>query len=223
MMSRAHSPFDRSTATPATSTRSGSTRGGRSQLDWPILFRCLAEHTDYEERLDGLLEAISTGTGLPVVALYLADDPESRFHLVRLRRPLSEEKPPPAKSRGRVAFLGGALGGHFGREEADVLAYEVDEKANPDSVTAIVASPPLDLPRREEYTIPRLVSTPLGALYSVPLMREARSARFQRRRATGRAGRHHPGGTHGGRTRTASAPATRSAGPSAGPRRRPGP
>ena len=144
-------------------------------LHWSTLFRCLAEHEEYEERLDGLLEVISASTSLPVAALYLADDPESRFHLVRLRRPLSEEKPPPAKSRGRVAFLGGALGGHFGREEADVLAYEVDEEANPDSVAAIVASPPLDLPRREDYTIPRLVSTPLGALYSVPLMREARS------------------------------------------------
>jgi len=167
MMSRAQPPFGRPTAT--------STRGGRTQLDWPILFRCLAEHMDYEERLDGLLEAISTGTGLPVVALYLADDPESRFQLARLRRPLSEEKPPPARSGGRVAFLGGALGSRLGRAEADIMAYEVDEEANPDSVAAIVASPLLDLPRREEYAVPHLVSTPLGTLYSVPLMREART------------------------------------------------
>jgi len=141
---------------------------------WSILFRRLAEHEDYEERLDGLLEVVSASTDLPIVALYLADDPESRFHMARLRRPLSEEKPPPAKPSRRVAFLGGALG-HFGQEEASIIAYEVDEEANPDSVAAIVASSPLDLPRREEYAVPHLVSTPLGSLYSVPLMREARS------------------------------------------------
>jgi len=144
-------------------------------LDWPTFFRCLAEHTDYEERLDGLLEAISAGAGLPIVVLYLADDPESRFHLARLRRPLSEERPPAEKPRRRVAFLGRALGGHSGREETGAMAYGVDEEANPDSVAAIVASPSLDLPRREEYAVSRLVSTPLGALYSVPLMREART------------------------------------------------
>jgi len=55
----------------------------------------LAAHTDYEERLDGLLEVISASTGLP-----------------------------------------------------------------------------LDLPRREKYAVPHLVSTPLGSLYSVPLVRE---------------------------------------------------
>ena len=46
-------------------------------LHWSTLFRCLAEHEKYEERLDGLLEVVSAGTSLPVVALYLADDPEN--------------------------------------------------------------------------------------------------------------------------------------------------
>ncbi|MDY6878382.1 MAG: HD domain-containing phosphohydrolase, partial [Chloroflexota bacterium] len=142
---------------------------------WFTLFRCLAEHEEYKERLDGLLEVISGSTSLPTAALYLADDSESRFHLVRLRRPLSEgKKTLPAKSRRRVASLGSVLGAHLGREETNVLAHEVDKEVNPDSVTAIVASPLLDLPRREKYTIPCLVSTPLGTLYSVPLMREVR-------------------------------------------------
>ncbi len=141
-------------------------------LDWPVLFRCLAAHTDYEERLDGLLEVISASTGLPIVALYLADDPESRFHLARLRRPLVEREAPSTESGGRVAFLGGAIGGRLGWQEARTIAYEGDEETNPDSVAAIVASPPLDLPRREVYAAPHLVSTPLGSLYSVPLVRE---------------------------------------------------
>ncbi len=142
---------------------------------WPTLFRCLAAHTDYEERLDGLLETISSSTNLPIVALYIADDPESRFHLARLRRPLTEEKPSPEKPSSRVAFLGGALGGRLDQEDASITAYAVDEETNPDSVAAIVASPLLDLPRREEYTAPHVVATPLGTLYSVPLMREAGS------------------------------------------------
>ena len=73
----------------------------RTQPAWPALFRCLAEHTDYEERLDGLLDTIS----LPIVALYLAGDPESRFHLTRLRRPVPGTEKPPSGA-GFPACLG---------------------------------------------------------------------------------------------------------------------
>lgn len=63
----------------------------RIQPAWPTLFRCLAEHTDYEERLDGLLDTIS----LPIVALYLA----------HLRRPVpGAEKP--TSGTGFPACLG---------------------------------------------------------------------------------------------------------------------
>lgn len=148
----------------------------RAQLPhWSSFFRCLAEHADYAERLDGLLETISASAGLPVVALYLADDPESRFHLARLRRPApgagrGHRAPTPVDER--VPFLGGALGTRFDRKAVESLAHAVEEETIPDGVAEIVASPPLDLPRREEYAATRLVTTPLGPLYSVPLMRE---------------------------------------------------
>ena len=87
-----------------------SRRSGQSStLDWPAIFAPLAQHTSYEARLDALLKLLGRATSLPVVALYLADSPESRFHLVRLHRPTPERKAPatqpgPCADRPRWRF-----------------------------------------------------------------------------------------------------------------------
>ena len=146
--------------------------GQSSTLDWPAVFAPLAQHTEYEARLDALLKIISNATGLPAVALYLADSPESRFHLIRLYRHSAEQTAPKtAQARPRVAFLGGALGGR-GQEAVDAPAFELDEEIFADGVASVADGLSLDLPRRDEYGTHFVVSTPLGSLYSAPLIRE---------------------------------------------------
>ncbi len=152
-----------------------SRRSGQSStLDWPAIFAPLAQHTSYEARLDALLKLLGRATSLPVVALYLADSPESRFHLVRLHRPTPERKAPATQPGPRVGFLGGALGSR-GREPVDAQAVELvelDEALFSDSVISVAAGLSLDLPRRDEYGTLSVISTPIGSLYSVPLIRE---------------------------------------------------
>lgn len=152
--------------------------GQSSTLDWPAIFALLAQHTDYEARLGALLDVVGRSTGLPVIALYLADSPEGRFHLVRLHRPTPERKASETTQPGpRVGFLGGALGSR-GQEPVDAQAVELvelDEALFTDSVISVTSGLSLDLPRRDEYGTLSVISSPLGSLYSVPLIREGLS------------------------------------------------
>ncbi len=157
--------------TMSNEARPGFAFGRPPAPDWSDFFGALAEHTDYQARLDALLELTARATKLPVVALYLADSPESRPHLVRLRFP----KPARATSAGaetgsRVPFLGGSLG-RWRRETLDAETFDVDEAFYSDSVVSVSSGVPLDLPRDERYTTSSIVATPVGALYSVPLHR----------------------------------------------------
>lgn len=159
-----------------TPLNSFSRRSGRpSTLDWPAIFAPLAQHTSYEARLDALLKLLGRATGLPIIALYLADSPESRFHLVRLHRPTPERKASETTQPGpRVGFLGGALGSR-GQKPVDAQAVELaelDEALFTDSVISVTSGLSLDLPRRDEYGTLSVISSPLGSLYSVPLIRE---------------------------------------------------
>jgi len=144
---------------------------GRSRaLDWSDFFEALAQHTEYEARLDALLELVATAAERPVVALYLADSPESRPQLLRLRYP----RPARAGSEGtqaepRVPFLGGPLGRW--RQEPVDETFEAEDDLYSDSVVSAGAGLPLDLPRDERYATAGIVATPIGALYSVPLHR----------------------------------------------------
>ncbi|RME83748.1 MAG: HD domain-containing protein [Caldilineae bacterium] len=139
-------------------------------VEWPRVFEVLARHTGYEARLDALLDLVAAATRHPVVALYLADDPEGRFFLARLRRPVPEERTASQHADGGVAFLGGSLG-DLAREEQALEAIEATEELYPDSVSAVAAGLPLDLPRTPELASAGATSTPLGVLYSVPLHR----------------------------------------------------
>ena len=149
--------------------------GQASALDWPAIFAPLAQHTNYEARLDALLKVLGRATGLPIIALYLADSPEGRFHLVRLHRPTPERKASETAQPGpRVGFLGGALGSR-GQEPLGAQAVELvelDEALFADSVASVTAGLSLDLPRRDEYGTLSVISSPIGSLYSVPLIRE---------------------------------------------------
>ena len=53
-----------------------------------------------------------------------------------------------------------------------VELVELDEALFSDSVISVAAGLSLDLPRRDEYGTLSVISTPIGSLYSVPLIRE---------------------------------------------------
>jgi HD-GYP domain-containing protein (c-di-GMP phosphodiesterase class II) len=141
-----------------------------SNRDWSDCFAALAQHETYPARLEALLEWVAARARAAVVALYLADSPESRFHLIHLRRPLGGTERKAPRGERRVPFLGGSLG-RWGREELDAQTVEATEELYTDSVVATAAGLPLDLPRRDEYAAPGVVSTPLGSLYAAPLVR----------------------------------------------------
>lgn len=136
---------------------------GRSRvLDWSDFFEVLAQHTDYEARLDALLELVATAAERPAAALYLADSPESRPQLIRLRRPGTA-----SRSETSQAASGVSLGRW--REGPMDRALKTDDELYSDSVVSVSAGLPLDLPRDERYATAGVVATPIGALYSVPL------------------------------------------------------
>ena len=143
----------------------GSLLFGRSASSWQPWFAILAQHTDYAARLNALLEQVASTTQQPVVVVYLADDPEGRFYLTHLRRPRAEgESSSPA---------GGERPPLSAEEwmEADAQTLEAAIELHADSVTSMAAGLPLDLPRDPRYAAPTGVRTPLGTLYSVPLVR----------------------------------------------------
>ncbi|MFQ5594592.1 MAG: HD-GYP domain-containing protein [Anaerolineae bacterium] len=152
--------------------RLGLSLGRPRALDWSGFFEALAQHTEYEARLDALLELVATAAERPVVALYLAVSPESRPQLLRLRYPSSAGK----RSEGSqpdadVSFLGGTLG-RWGQDTADIETFEADDELYSDSVVSVSAGLSLDLPRDERYATAGVVATPIGPLYSVPLHRQ---------------------------------------------------
>ncbi|MFQ5854650.1 MAG: HD domain-containing phosphohydrolase [Anaerolineae bacterium] len=158
--------------TSSSRPRLGLSLGGSRAVDWSGFFTVLAQHTDHEARLDALLELVAASAETPVAALYLADSPESRLHLIRLRYP-TPASPGSGRSQSgpRVPFLGGALGG-WGQGKADAETFELDETHYSESVISVSAGLPLDLPRQDKYASPSVVPTPIGSLYSVPLIRQ---------------------------------------------------
>lgn len=151
--------------------RLGLSLGGSPAVDWSDFFTALAEHMEHDARLDALLEIVARSAGLPVVVLYLADSPESRFQLVRLRYPRPARRDSGrSEAASQVPFLGGALG-RWGREAVDEETFEVDETHYSESVVSVSSGLPLDLPRQDRYASPSLVPTPIGSLYSMPLTR----------------------------------------------------
>lgn len=140
---------------------------GRSAPSWRPWFSILAQHADYEARLNALLEQVAETTGQPVAALYLTDHPEGRFYLTQLRRPAAEQDTLSDPVAGEVSPAGTDRW-----QVANAQAVEASEPLYADSAAAMVAGLPLDLPREPRYASPTVVHTPLGTLYSVPLMRD---------------------------------------------------
>jgi len=149
-----------------TSGSGNSPLSGRSASNWQPWFAVLAQHTDYAARLNGLLERVASTTQQPVIAVYLADDPEGRFYLTHLRQP---------RAAGEVPSPAGGERSPFRTEEwveADAQTLETATELYEDSATSMATGLPPDLPRDPRYAAPTGVQTPLGTLYSMPLVRE---------------------------------------------------
>lgn len=135
---------------------------------WRSIMEPLWLAGDYESRLDALLAAFAGLTGLTTAYLYLADESGRRFHLERRRGAPAPARPSPGAAEPQTAGvaaspLAPAAGGGPASPRPPVA--DGDEGG----AGAIVATPPLELPRTEETETAGTLATPVGVLYSLPL------------------------------------------------------
>lgn len=107
------------------------------------LLDVLARSTDYRERLDGVLAILSELTGRPDCYLYVAEPGGRRFHLEHTRaRPAAD---PSRRAPGPM------------------------EQTMEGGAEWSVPTPPFEISLREDDERPRVVTSPVGNLFSLPL------------------------------------------------------
>lgn len=112
---------------------------------WDEVVAILWREPTFERRLDALLELVGGLLALPDAYVYLVDDSGRRLRLTQVRARLAADP-----TRAPPGPLAQTLEG--GSEAAAPL-------------------PPLELARSEEDDEPRIVTSPIGRLYSLPLTR----------------------------------------------------
>jgi len=121
--------------------------GGRREQPetgvWLEMASILTTTSDYQARLDTLLERVGRMAELPDHYLYLVDESGRRFHLERSRvRPVDDPtRAPPGP-----------------------MAQSLEGGVEWSGPTA-----PLEMARTAEHEEPKVVATPVGRMYSVPL------------------------------------------------------
>jgi putative nucleotidyltransferase with HDIG domain len=107
------------------------------------LLGVLAETSDYRARLDAALDVVKTVTGRPDAYLYVAEPGGERFHLEHTRARAAADPTRAAPGPMQTAMEGGAEWS--------------------------VPTPPFEISRLPEDADPRVVTSPVGQLYSLPI------------------------------------------------------
>jgi putative nucleotidyltransferase with HDIG domain len=152
-------------------------RARHAAVDWSPAVAILTM-PEYERRIDALLQALGTATGLPDAYLYVPDASGRRLHLERARATS------PHATTGAAGLAPGPVSAPDATTGAAGLAPT--PVPSPDAPAAdplgseqeggagwSAPTPPLEMPRGEDDGSDRVLDTPVGRMYAIALRDDA--------------------------------------------------